>query len=182
MYAEREISSIPYRAPLNPAFVRRVMERRRMEAAALAREAASAEREAKRLAALRQAEERKEAREAARRMQAEAAKTIAAAQADLGQAMVYRVESGRQRTYAEIEAKALRLFKMTKSELHSNRRHLDVVLARQFVCYWSVRLTRLSSVQIGRLMSGRDHTTILWGKLSYVRKRAEMGRYLRPVR
>lgn len=86
-----------------------------------------------------------------------------------------------RRSYADIEATALRIFKMKRSELRSNRRSREVAFARQFVMYWTARLTPLSLPVIGRLM-GRDHTTILSGKRAYVRKRAVMGRQLREAR
>ena len=85
-------------------------------------------------------------------------------------------------TYKAIEARACRLFHVKPSEIRSNRRHRGIVFARQFVMYWSVRLTKLSLPQIGRLMGGRDHTTILHGKIVYPEKRAKMGRNLRRVR
>lgn len=83
---------------------------------------------------------------------------------------------------ADIERKAMRVFRVTKAELHSNRRHRDVTFARQFVMYWCVRLTPLSLPQIGRLMGGKDHTTILHGSGVYPKKRDLMGRFLKPVR
>ena len=85
-------------------------------------------------------------------------------------------------TYREIERRACDLFGLLPSELRSNRRNREVVFARQFVMYWAARLTRLSLPQIGRLMGGRDHTTILHGKRVYTDKRAAMGRHLRVVR
>lgn len=85
-------------------------------------------------------------------------------------------------TIAEIERRACRAFGVTRSELHSRRRFRSIVLAKQFVMYWAVRLTPLSLPQIGRLMGGLDHTTCLHGKRAYPEKRAKMGRYLRPTR
>jgi len=83
---------------------------------------------------------------------------------------------------ADIERKAIRVFGITKAELHSNRRHRRVSFARQFVMYWAVRLTPLSLPQIGRLMGGRDHTTCMHGSSVYPQKRELMGRFLKPVR
>ena len=85
-------------------------------------------------------------------------------------------------TLADIERKACKVFGVTKNELHSNRRFRSLVLAKQFVMYWSVRLTPLSLPQIGRLMGDIDHTTVLHGKRAYPEKRAKMGRYLRDIR
>lgn len=85
-------------------------------------------------------------------------------------------------TYREIERRALKLFRMKKHELHSNRRNRDIVFARQFVMYWTCRLTDRSLPQIGRLMGGLDHTTVHHGRKAYRAKRWEMGRILRPDR
>lgn len=85
-------------------------------------------------------------------------------------------------TFQRVEARACKLFRLKRLELYSSRRHKDIALARHFVMYWACRLTTLSLPQIGRLMGGRDHTTILHGKEAYVAKRAKMGRYLRQSR
>jgi chromosomal replication initiation ATPase DnaA len=87
-----------------------------------------------------------------------------------------------RRGYAEIEATALRIFKLKRSELRSDRRNREVAFARQFVMYWTARLTPLSLPVIGRLMGGRDHTTVLHGKRAYVQKRAYQGRTLKEAR
>ena len=109
-----------------------------------------------------------------RRAAAERAEAMAAEM----KAMGYRF----RHTYREIERRACRVFKVSVSEIRSNRRSRPIVFARQFVMYWAVRLTRLSLPQIGRLMGGRDHTTCLHGKREYPKKRAQMGRYLREAR
>lgn len=83
---------------------------------------------------------------------------------------------------SEIERRACRVFGVTKSELHSNRRIREIVFARQFVMYWAVRLTLLSYPQIGKLMGGRDHTTCIAGKRAYAKKRLLMGRFLKEAR
>jgi len=80
-----------------------------------------------------------------------------------------------------IEAKACRIFKLTRADLRSNRRHRRTVFARQFVMYWSYRLTLFSLPQIGRLLGDRDHTTVLHGVRSYPMRRAEMGRFVRSI-
>lgn len=85
-------------------------------------------------------------------------------------------------TFAELERRACKLFKLSKRELYSSRRHRSVAFARQFLMYWASRLTGLSLPKIGRLMGNRDHTTVLWGKKIYPKKRSEMGRNLREVR
>jgi chromosomal replication initiation ATPase DnaA len=87
-----------------------------------------------------------------------------------------------QPPYQRIEQRALAVFDISRKDLHGDRRARDIVMARQFVSYWAVRLTSLSLPQIGRLMGGKDHTTILHGKRIYPEKRAYMGRHLRPAR
>lgn len=80
-----------------------------------------------------------------------------------------------------IELKACRVFNVTLDELHSDRRNRHVVFARQFVMYWAARRTTLSLPQIGRLMGGRDHTTVLHGARTYPQKRERMGRFVRSI-
>lgn len=85
-------------------------------------------------------------------------------------------------TYREIERRACKLFNVRRSEIASDRRNKEIVFVRHFIAYWTVRLTSLSLPQIGRLMGGRDHTTILHGRHKYPVRRELMGRYLRPAR
>lgn len=84
--------------------------------------------------------------------------------------------------YFEIERRACKLFKLTKTELCSKRRNQEVVLARQFVMYWATRLTDISLPTLGRMLGGRDHTTCLHGKDAYRDKRLYKKRYLRKAR
>lgn len=70
----------------------------------------------------------------------------------------------------------------TRADLISRKRYVKHVLARQAVFYWAARLTPLSYPRIGHLLGGRDHTTILYGAKVYPKKRAEQGRYLRPIK
>jgi chromosomal replication initiation ATPase DnaA len=94
-------------------------------------------------------------------------------------------ESGQTRfkhTYILIEKRLCGAFKITKAELRSKRRSREIVLARQAVMYWTCRLTQRSLPEIGRMMGGKDHTTILHGRDAYPTKRAKMGRNLRAVR
>ncbi|MBX3583573.1 MAG: hypothetical protein KF810_16935 [Rhizobiaceae bacterium] len=83
--------------------------------------------------------------------------------------------------FRKIEALAMRIFNITRDELHAVRSKRRQTLARQFVMYWTRRRTKLSLTQIGRLMGGRDPTTIKRGRISYVEKRAKMGRSLRKA-
>lgn len=84
--------------------------------------------------------------------------------------------------FQRVEARACKLFRVKRGELYSSRRQRRLSLARHFVMYWACRLTTLSLPQIGRLMGGRDHTTIMHGRDVYPGKRAAMGRHLREVR
>lgn len=85
-------------------------------------------------------------------------------------------------TFADIEARALKVFRLRRKDIRGDRRQRELVLARQFIMYWTARLTEMSYPMIGRLMGGKDHTTILHGKDAYARKRAAMGRNLRKAR
>lgn len=87
-----------------------------------------------------------------------------------------------QHSYREIERRACKLFNVTRSEIYSGRRHSDIVFVRQFIAYWAARLTPHSLPQIGRLMGGKDHTTVLHNRDKYPVKRAKMGRKLRAAR
>ena len=85
------------------------------------------------------------------------------------------------RSFRHLEAITCRLFKVTRHELRSDRRNRKIVLARQFLVYWTCRWTKLSLPQIGRLMQ-RDHTTVLSSRNVYPQKRAKMGRCVRVCR
>lgn len=69
----------------------------------------------------------------------------------------------------------------TMREIRSQRRSMDLVLARQAIAYWITRQTAHSMPAIGRFLGGRDHTTILHAIRTYPQKRAAMGRHLRPL-
>lgn len=183
-----------------PAFVRRVREKRKREAEALARKAkeieqAAAKRrlregiEAARRAAMA---ERREAR--AREMKAmeaelerleeiaerkmEAIRTI-----DRANEALSRLRGGNGwGTMSRVVSRICRATGVTRGELLSDRRNKEVVFARQAVFYWSQRLTKMSLPEIGRRMGGRDHTTVLHGARTYPQKRAKMGRHLRKAR
>lgn len=64
----------------------------------------------------------------------------------------------------------------------SDRMQKHVVLVRQACCYWMVRRTTSSLVEIGAYLGSRDHTTIRHAIRSYPAKREAAGRNLRPVR
>lgn len=64
----------------------------------------------------------------------------------------------------------------------SDRMQKHVVLVRQACCYWMVRRTTSSLVEIGAFLGSRDHTTIRHAIRSYPAKREASGRNLRRVR
>jgi chromosomal replication initiator protein len=109
----------------------------------------------------------------------EASRRIADMQIAVAREVSLKIPSTR---LGRIKATACRVFKISPTQLISNRRDRHLVLARQFVMYWGYRLTPLSLPQIGRRIGGRDHTTILHGTRSYIEKRKAMGRHLRSVR
>lgn len=167
MYAEeQEFDLKPYRPQMNPAFVRRVQEKRRaenktvqsleMQLAAALKHLGQLKMEVSILRASASAEVREEADEAMDRVRF-------------------------RHTFALIEKRAARLFHVNKEEIRGAGKTGMVVLARQFIYYWCKRLTRLSSPQIGRLMGGRDHSTVLHGLMAYQVKRRRMNRVLRRV-
>lgn len=84
--------------------------------------------------------------------------------------------------YARIERRLCAVFHVTPNEIRSHRRSKEIMLARQAVMYWAVRLTGYSYPKIGRIMGGRDHTSIMYGATAYRKKREKMGRYLRKAR
>ena len=96
--------------------------------------------------------------------------------ADISEPVVIRSE------YQRIEARACRVFRVKPLDLKSARRHKRIVMARFFIMYWAYRKTLLSSTQIGRLLGGKDHTSILHGKDQYPKRRAKMGRILPEAR
>ena len=171
---ESEFDTKPYRAPLNPDFLRRVRQQQRRAAAAQAEVERKAAFEAACLAAEKAAAEAK----AAIRAEVEAAERARAADADR---MKEAVLAGRKTKYQIIEYRACRVFGVHRSQLHSVRRDNNLANARHFVMYWAIRLTSMSLPQIGRLMGGRDHSTIQYGGQSYIKKRAKMGRHLRAA-
>lgn len=149
------------------------------------REASEALRMAKVDAALRQRVERREAIEALRQEEFEKHRAyLAEAQRRRAEylASIESLEPVKVHTFADIEFRAMRVFRLTKRELYSRSRAVRIAFARQFIMYWACRLTLLSSPKIGQMMGGLDHTSVLSGKKNYPKKRAKMGRYLRSAR
>lgn len=103
-------------------------------------------------------------------------------EARLETALMFARVAPNQYRFQRIEAMAVRIFKISLTELRSDRRYDQAVNARQFVMYWAVRLTGFSTPQIGRKIGGRDHTTVLHGVAKWPVKRAKMGRTLRVIR
>lgn len=65
-------------------------------------------------------------------------------------------------------------------DIVGQRKSVRIAFARQAVMYWCVRRTGKSLPQIGAALD-RDHTTVIHGSRAYPKKRAAMGRTLRPV-
>ncbi len=96
-----------------------------------------------------------------------------------------QIASGAEPTpelYARIERRICSVFHVTPKEIRSHRRNKEIMLARQAVMYWVVRLTGYSYPKIGKIMGERDHTSIMHGVTAYRQKRKKMGRYLRKAR
>lgn len=83
--------------------------------------------------------------------------------------------------FRRIEARAVRVFGVTLADLHDDSRSKKKALPKHFVRYWGKRLAKMSSLEMGRCMGGRDHSSIINSLHQYPKRRAEMGRYLRPV-
>lgn len=183
-----------YRAPLNPAFVKRVLEKRRRQEAEQKRIEARQAVEAEAAKAMKDAEDmRREmarAKEEAARLETEMARVQAKIREDQEKVEAFertlaaldaKRRSKVEYSYALVEAKAMKLFGVHKHEMRSNRRNREIVFARQFIMYWTSRLTKMSTPQIGRIM-GLDHTTVIHGREAYIKKRAHSGRTLRKAR
>lgn len=68
------------------------------------------------------------------------------------------------RNYETIEKVAEAVCEETKIDLilmRAKTRQQHVVTARQLVCYFARKLTRMTLMQIGLFLGGRDHTTII---------------------
>ena len=84
-------------------------------------------------------------------------------------------------TFAIIERRICRVFRITVDELNAKGRKGRVTVARQAVMYWAARLTALSPKMIGQRMGGRDHSTVYFGIDRYPERRAKQGRNLRKI-
>jgi chromosomal replication initiation ATPase DnaA len=167
MYDGETFENSPSLRGYNPKFVRDVWAKRR-EA-----ERRRIEEERRAAAELRRAEA--ELREMRQIMEREM-------RAKIAEVAILSTRNGlRRHTYRAIERRACMVFGVTRADLHGNRRQRKIAFARQFVMYWCTRLCGLSLPQIGNLMGGKDHTTVLHGKRQYPVKRAAMGRHLKAL-
>ncbi len=174
-----------FRGGYNPAFVRALRDRRK--------EAELTEK--RRLAAIYRAQRSELLEEQAVRSAAERARRNAAEQAEL-HAMLSRQEDdllaataqadllqrqkkrrGRERL-RRIEARAMRLFGVTLSELHGHGKARRLAFPKHFVRYWASRLAGMSALEMGRCMGGKDHSSIIHSLKVYPVMRAKMGRHL----
>lgn len=165
---------------LNPEFVKKATERRKRK-----QRAAMIEAQKDQLTAL--AEKARAEREKMLRARKAANEAIRAANAAIKalQNQCSATMSGHNpkhpRTMSSILKTVSRLTGIPEKQILSPRRSQDVVMARQAVMYWCVRMTTKSYPQIGRFLQ-RDHTTVLHAAKAYVAKRAAMGRKLREAR
>lgn len=181
MRAESKADYGDYRAPHNPEFVRHVGEKRRIEALIVTR----IEREAakhnpviagliKRIETGRSQWLRDRAKWESERCDYENIKANLRPWGDLRPTHVTKMDI--------IINRACRVFRVSKVELKSARRSQFLVLARQFVMYWTCRLTMLSLPMIGKRLGDKDHTTVMHGRDSYPIKRVRDGRTLRKIK
>lgn len=63
----------------------------------------------------------------------------------------------------DILCAAAQYFNVSKLDLLSARRTLDLTYPRHVAMYYAKNFTKKSLPEIGRRMGGRDHTTILYG-------------------
>lgn len=92
-----------------------------------------------------------------------------------------RERKGRRVTYREIEFRICRAMGVNIHDVRGPWRNVHVTMARQAIAYWCRRRTLLSFPQIGQLMGGKDHTTIIHGVRRYPERRLGQGRYLAPL-
>lgn len=83
-------------------------------------------------------------------------------------------------TYAQLEFRICRLFKISKVDMRGSARTQHIAAARQCLMYWARRLLGMSYPRIGQMMN-RDHTTVIHGVRKWPMVRADMGRHLRVL-
>lgn len=72
-------------------------------------------------------------------------------------------ELGRHPKVSDIVAEAVAYYKIERAELISRRREHRIAHVRHVIMYLARELTPYSYPHIGRVLGGRDHTTILHG-------------------
>lgn len=76
-------------------------------------------------------------------------------------------------TIDEILDKVCAHFNVTTNAVNSRSRKQDIVLARQVSMYLAQKFTKMSAKRIGKLVGGRDHSTVLHS-CSQIEKRLEV--------
>ena len=99
----------------------------------------------------------------------------------LGLAAAVPIRKHFQPRFDRIAQRLCRVFSVTLADLRSPRRNGASMRARLAVYYWARRMTSLSYPAIGRLLGGRDHTTVMRGVMAYQINRQAMGRTLRVL-
>jgi chromosomal replication initiation ATPase DnaA len=94
----------------------------------------------------------------------------------------FKKVAGAKVAAAEVVTKRIcKALKISTAELVSDRRDYAVTFARHAICYWGARRCGMSAKQTAQFLGGMDHTTVLYGRRMYVRKRAHMNRKLRAI-
>ena len=76
-------------------------------------------------------------------------------------------------TIDEILDKVCAHFNVTTNAVNSRSRKQDIVLARQVSMYLAQKFTKMPAKRIGKLVGGRDHSTVLHS-CSQIEKRLEV--------
>lgn len=74
---------------------------------------------------------------------------------------------------ADIQKTIAHYFNITISDLTSNSRKQNLVIARQMAIFASCELTNLSLAKIGKNFGNKDHSTILYSKTKFIKRMAE---------
>jgi chromosomal replication initiator protein len=76
-----------------------------------------------------------------------------------------------------------RAFNLTVEHLMSRDRSQNVALPRQVAMYLMRDITNASLPQIGEVMGGRDHTTVMYAieKIKNVDKQSDLGRKIKNI-
>lgn len=75
------------------------------------------------------------------------------------------------KSIAQIRREVCRKYGITETEILADRREKRLVIPRHEIFWRARKESRCSLPQIGRLMGGRDHTTVLHGIANYERLR-----------